>query len=429
VSDTTNIELWSAIDDAIYANIVAATQSGGPLAVQSNPDGTTGIQHIARVAPPTQKLFPSVGVMCLSYDEVISGSAKHDFTATWAIVVTVQQPFDPTIDDIGETAMTLLRAYQDDGSGNGISPLLRGNVTVNGIAQWSQITAMERHPLEGKTSEDMIATAIYTFEVHYSIKIAPVTVPAPGGSGYVNLTGQGFVDTGSPGGLQTDSSGIIDSTGSEDWEIDATNGALVSAVNGGKIFLGPDFPFIDGSNAGSYLTADGGTVQIGVGSGDSCEVSFGISAVGTIHVYGKLKLSGFGSLEVGGAGDGTLVIGALGEFDLPGDADVLMQGNLTIESLVSVPPDIATLTDTGGVLAMFTHTEVGLAAAFSDSSFLDGSLGEITAWAWDFGDSSGTSTDQNPDYTYAAGGTYNVSLTVTTAGGGSSQGSAQVTVA
>jgi PKD repeat protein len=35
------------------------------------------------------------------------------------------------------------------------------------------------------------------------------------------------------------------------------------------------------------------------------------------------------------------------------------------------------------------------------------------AWSWDFGDDVGTSTEQNPSYTYADAGTYDVTLTVT----------------
>jgi len=52
-----------------------------------------------------------------------------------------------------------------------------------------------------------------------------------------------------------------------------------------------------------------------------------------------------------------------------------------------------------------------LAVAFSDLS-----SGAVTAWSWDFGD-TGTSTLQNPGHTYAAAGTYTVSLTATGPGG------------
>jgi PKD repeat protein len=61
------------------------------------------------------------------------------------------------------------------------------------------------------------------------------------------------------------------------------------------------------------------------------------------------------------------------------------------------------------------------AAAFSstinlsDVDFTDLSTGPGLSWAWDFGDGSSTSTDQNPSHTYAAAGTYTVCLTATNA--------------
>ncbi|MCB5292954.1 FG-GAP-like repeat-containing protein [Arthrobacter sp. SO3] len=54
-----------------------------------------------------------------------------------------------------------------------------------------------------------------------------------------------------------------------------------------------------------------------------------------------------------------------------------------------------------------------------DVNFTDTSAGSPTEWAWDFGD-GGTSTKQNPAYTYDAGGTYTATLTVTNAAGSTS---------
>jgi len=48
--------------------------------------------------------------------------------------------------------------------------------------------------------------------------------------------------------------------------------------------------------------------------------------------------------------------------------------------------------------------------------FTDASTGNITTRSWDFGD-GGTSTEQNPSYTYTNPGVYTVSLTVSGAGG------------
>ncbi len=67
-------------------------------------------------------------------------------------------------------------------------------------------------------------------------------------------------------------------------------------------------------------------------------------------------------------------------------------------------------------VANFTANQVcqGTATNFTDMSTIG--VGAITGWNWDFGDGN-TSTAQNPNHTYAAGGNYNVTLTVTTGGG------------
>ena len=54
--------------------------------------------------------------------------------------------------------------------------------------------------------------------------------------------------------------------------------------------------------------------------------------------------------------------------------------------------------------------------------------GSVVGWSWDFGDSSGTSSAQNPMYTYPGPGTYTVTLTVTDDMGGIGMTSDDVTV-
>jgi PKD repeat protein len=64
--------------------------------------------------------------------------------------------------------------------------------------------------------------------------------------------------------------------------------------------------------------------------------------------------------------------------------------------------------------ADFTWVASGLGVEFADLSADDGAIAE---WGWDFGDESGASSEQNPDYTYTEAGTYTVTLTVTDDGG------------
>jgi parallel beta-helix repeat protein len=54
--------------------------------------------------------------------------------------------------------------------------------------------------------------------------------------------------------------------------------------------------------------------------------------------------------------------------------------------------------------------------AHLDVQFTDQSTGSITSWSWDFGD-GGTSSQQNPSYTYTSAGDFTVSLTATGPGG------------
>lgn len=76
-------------------------------------------------------------------------------------------------------------------------------------------------------------------------------------------------------------------------------------------------------------------------------------------------------------------------------------------------------------VANFSDSISGLTVNFTDTS--TDSDGTIASRAWDFGDGS-TSTATNPSHTYAAGGTYSVSLTVTDNSGATNTKTQSVTV-
>ncbi len=76
-------------------------------------------------------------------------------------------------------------------------------------------------------------------------------------------------------------------------------------------------------------------------------------------------------------------------------------------------------------IANFTYEATNLSVVFADdSSDLND---DIVSWLWNFGDDS-TSTDQNPSHSFAATGSYDVSLTVTDSEGLSSTKSMNISV-
>ena len=92
----------------------------------------------------------------------------------------------------------------------------------------------------------------------------------------------------------------------------------------------------------------------------------------------------------------------------------------TITKAVTVAANAAPTAD-------FTFTTNYLTANFSNTA--TDSDGTIASYSWDFGDGSAASTTANPSHSYAAGGTYNVKLTVTDNAGATGTITKPVTVA
>jgi len=96
-----------------------------------------------------------------------------------------------------------------------------------------------------------------------------------------------------------------------------------------------------------------------------------------------------------------------------GDATDATSQPVTVSEAVNTPPT-----------ASFTFNCTDLTCDFTDAS--NDSDGTVDAWSWDFGE-SGTSTAQNPSYSYTAAGTYTVTLIVTDDGDATGSTSQPVT--
>ena len=102
-------------------------------------------------------------------------------------------------------------------------------------------------------------------------------------------------------------------------------------------------------------------------------------------------------------------------YSSAGVYDVTLTATNGAGSASLTKPNYITVSPPGTVA--FDAVPTSGAAPLIDVQFTDQSSDNPTAWAWDFGD-GGTSALQNPTHTYNSPGSYDVSLTVTTAAGG-----------
>ena len=169
---------WQLVESGLYELVKSACPpaiSGGApngvLAVQPNPDGTTGIQLLSLICPPQQAVFPSIGIMCTDADDNPVGVDTDESIMLFDIIVSTEGIQDASIPDTGNAALQSLKNYQNDALGNGIEPLLRANSTIFDLCQWSFIKKMRRRVLVTEdVSASAIAVAWYTIEAHMNLR-------------------------------------------------------------------------------------------------------------------------------------------------------------------------------------------------------------------------------------------------------------------
>jgi PKD repeat protein len=186
----------------------------------------------------------------------------------------------------------------------------------------------------------------------------------------------------------------------------------------------PDIAYDADPNSGSKIIVNGATQQYG-GTSLSAPLFAGAwariiaikgSNVGFAapQLY-QLAASDFHDITSGNNGGETASVG----YDL-----ATGRGELIISAAAN---DIGGGTPPANVppVASFSDSISGLTVSFTDSS--TDSDGSIASRSWNFGDGS-TSTATNPSHTFAAGGTYSVSLTVTDNSGATNTKTQSVTV-
>jgi len=195
-----------------------------------------------------------------------------------------------------------------------------------------------------------------------------------------------------------------------------------NAVVSGSFRGVPDIAFDADPNSGALVIVNGGTQQIG-GTSLAAPIFSGIWArmlaargmslgFAAPLIY-QLPSSAFHDVTSGSNG---------GESAHSGWDYTTGFGSMIIANVAS---GLGGGSTNNPPVANFGDTVSGLAVTFTDSS--TDSDGSIASRSWTFGD-GGTSTATNPSHTYAAAGTYNVTLKVTDNAGATNSKTQAVTV-
>ena len=191
----------------------------------------------------------------------------------------------------------------------------------------------------------------------------------------------------------------------------------------------------DGTGGSTMHVASISTTTIRGGGGGTVEATVIIededgNVVSAATVSGTFSgdLSGSDSDDTNASGEAVLVSDFFSArpFDLGICVDNVTHGTLTYDPSANADPTFACeTTGNASPTANFDVSTNMFTSTFTDAS--TDSDGSIVSWDWDFGDGN-SSTLQNPSNTYAAAGTYTVTLTVTDDMGATDAESKSVTI-
>ncbi|HTS17947.1 MAG TPA: alkaline phosphatase family protein [Verrucomicrobiae bacterium] len=187
---------------------------------------------------------------------------------------------------------------------------------------------------------------------------------------------------------------------------ESPNSARTNFVLGVKVTPAANDPIVFGATGLTYGTQYRVIVEATAGGTNAIlYVNPTSGTLGAQTPYAKdtvaTGVSPVGSVAIAQLGNATVPTsgGLIGKFVVADNFGVAYNDLLT----VAAPTATFTASPTNGPAPL-------------NVSFTDTSSGTPTSWAWTFGD-GGTSTLQNPNYTYAAPGTYTVTLIASNAGG------------